>query len=54
MLQYTNSELINSESVKDVVTNTKSCKHIVVTNPSKINIDERKRKLYNREEQKSY
>ena len=53
-LHYSNRELIYFESVKDVVTNTKSCKHVVVTNLRKISRDQRKRNLYNREEQKSY
>ena len=53
-LNYTNSQLINFDSVKHIVTDTRSTPTITVTNPSKICRDKRKRKLYNREEQKSY
>ena len=52
-LNYTNSQLINFESVKDMVTESEE-KTITVTNPSKICRDKRKRKLYNREENKMY
>ena len=52
-LNYTNSQLINFESVKDMVTESEE-KTITVTNPNKICRDKRKRKLYNREEKKSY
>ena len=53
-LNYTNSQLINFDSVKDIVTAPQSSSHIAVTNPSKICRDKRKRKMYNREEQKVY
>ncbi|KAL4229096.1 hypothetical protein ACF0H5_012135 [Mactra antiquata] len=53
-LNYTNSQLINFESVKALVTEPNNSTNIVVTNPSKICRDKRKRKLYNREEKKSY
>ena len=53
-LNYTNSKLINFESVRHIVTDPEHCKNIVVTNPSKICRDKRKRKLYNTEENKSY
>ena len=53
-LNYTNSKLINFEAVKAIVTDSKSSSNIVVTNPCKICRDKRKRKLYNREEKKSY
>ena len=52
-LNYTNSRLINFESVKSIVTEAEE-KTITVTNPSKICRDKRKRKLYNREENKTY
>jgi hypothetical protein len=51
-LNYKKSQLINFESVKDIVTDPQSNTNIVVTNPSKICRDKRKRKLYNREEKK--
>lgn len=53
-LNYTNSQLINFENVKDIVTDPKSCSNITVTNTSKIRRDKRKRKLINREEKKTY
>ena len=53
-LNFKNSQLINFHSVKDIVTDPQSSSDIIVTNPSKICRDKRKRKLYNREEQKSY
>ncbi len=53
-LNFTNSRLINFASVRDIVTDPESCKNIVVTNPSKICRDKGKRKLVNREENKSY
>ena len=51
-LNYTNSQLINFESVKHIVTDPKSCPNITVTNPSKICRD--KRILINRKEEKTY
>ena len=51
---FTNSKLINFDSVKHIVTDSKSKPTITVTNPSKICRDKRKRKLYNKEEQKAY
>lgn len=51
-LHYTNSQLLNFESVKAIVTDPNSTQTITVTNPSKICRDKRKRKLYNREEKK--
>ena len=53
-LHFTDSNLINFGSVKEIVTNTADCKTIEVTNPNKICRDQRKRKLFNREESKSY
>lgn len=53
-LHYTNSQLINFETVKTLVTDPKSCANITVTNPNKICRDKRKRKLYNRKEMKNY
>ena len=52
-LNFTNSRLINFDSVKQIVTESEQ-KTITVTNPSKICRDKRKRKLYNREENKTY
>lgn len=43
-LNYTNSQLINFESVKTIVTNPKRCPNIVVTNPSKICRDKKRQK----------
>ena len=45
-LNYTNSQLINFNSVKHIVTDPKSGPNITVTNPSKICRDKRKRKIY--------
>ena len=53
-LNYTNSQLINFDGVKQIVTDPKSTPQITVTNPCKICRDKNKRKLYNREEHKSY
>ena len=53
-LNYTNSQLINFKSVKSIVTDPKSYPNITVTNPSKICREKRKRKLYNRQEEKTY
>jgi hypothetical protein len=53
-LNYSNSQLINFKSVKNIVTEPQKNSNIVITNPSKICRDKRKRKLYNREEKKSY
>jgi hypothetical protein len=39
--------------VKDIITEPQKNSNIVITNPSKICRDKRKRKLYNREEKKS-
>ena len=52
-LNFTNSRLINFDSVKEIGTESEQ-KTITVTNPSKICRDKRKRKLYNREENKTY
>ena len=52
-LHVTNSQLINFESVKRMVLDPLETT-ITVTNPQKICRDKRKRKLYNREEQKNY
>ena len=51
-LHFTNSHLINFEAVKAIVTEPSETTTITVTNPQKICMDKRKRKLYNREEQK--
>ncbi|XP_053382580.1 uncharacterized protein LOC128549597 [Mercenaria mercenaria] len=53
-LNYKNSQLINFESVKHIVTDPKGCPSITVTNPHKICRDKRKRKIVNREENKKY
>jgi hypothetical protein len=53
-LHYTNSQLINFESVKALVTDATSPQTITVENPGKICRDKLKRKIYNREEQKTY
>ena len=52
-LHFTNSKLINFESVKAMVLDP-SEENITVTNPQKRCRDKRKRKLYNREEEKNY
>ena len=54
LVNYKNTQLINFDSVKDIVTAPQSSSNISVTNPSKICRDKRKRKLYNRGEQKVY
>jgi hypothetical protein len=51
-LNYTNSQLINFGSVKNIVTDPQNNSNIVVTNPSKVCRDKRQVKLYNREEKK--
>ena len=51
-LHYTNSQLINFESLKALLLNDKQS--VTVTHPHKICRDKRKRKLYNREEKKTY
>ena len=51
-LNFENSQAINFQSVKDVIQNKTEC--IVTKNVSKICRDKRKRKLYNREEEKKY
>ncbi len=53
-LNFANSKLINFETVKHLVTDPKSRQTITVTNSKKICRDKRKRKLYNREEDKNY
>ena len=52
-LHVTNSQLINFESVKRMVLDPSETT-ITVTTPQKICRDKRKRKLYNREEEKNY
>ena len=52
-LNLKNSRLINFDVVKDMVLND-GTKKVTVTNPQKISRDSRKRKLYNREENKEY
>ena len=53
-LHFTNNQLINFESVKTLVIDPTELSTITVTNPQKICRDKRKRKLYNREEEKNY
>ncbi|MCG8048774.1 MAG: DNA polymerase [Candidatus Thiodiazotropha taylori] len=53
-LHFTNSQLISFQSVKSLVTQTTPVSTISVVNPNKICRDKRKRKLYNREEEKTY
>ena len=53
-LNYTNSQLIHLDAMETLLTKKKSQSSITVTNPHKICRDKRKRKLYNREESKSY
>jgi len=53
-LNYANSQLINFDSVKQIVTDPKSTPTITITNPNKICRDKNKRKLYNRVEEKTY
>jgi len=52
-LNFTNSRLVNFDAVKDLIVNNTG-KSITVTIPSKISRDSRKRKLYNRKEDKEY
>jgi hypothetical protein len=51
-LNFKNSQMINFQAIKDMVVNGKEGKTVV--NPCKISRDARKRKIYNREEQKNY
>ena len=53
-LNYTNSQLINFDSVKQIVADPKSGPNITITNPSKICREKRKRKIYIRKEEKTY
>ncbi len=53
-LHYTNSQLINFDTVKAIVTDPTSTQNITVTNPRKICREKRKRKLVNKKEEKSY
>ena len=53
-LNFTNSQLINFESVKTLLIDPSEKSTITVTNPHKICRDKGKRKLYNREEEKNY
>ena len=53
-LNFTNSQLINFESVKNLLIDPSEKSTITVTNPHKICRDKGKRKLYNREEEKNY
>ena len=53
-LNFTNSQLINFESVKTLLIDPFEKSTITVTNPHKICRDKGKRKLYNREEEKNY
>ena len=53
-LNYINSQLINFESVKHIVTDPKSCPNVTVTNPSKICRDKRKIILISRKEEKTH
>ena len=53
-LNYKNSQMINFESVKAIVTDPKVQSTITITNPNKICRDKRKIKLYSREENKNY
>ena len=53
-LNFTNSQLINFESVKTLLIDPSEKSTITVTNPHKICCDKGKRKLYNREEEKNY
>ncbi|MET0103898.1 MAG: DNA polymerase, partial [Sedimenticola sp.] len=52
-LNFTNSQLINLETMDNLLTDPQHTA-IAITNPHKICRDKRKRKLYNREEQKTY
>ena len=53
-LNFTNSQLINFESVKTLLIDPSEKSTITVTNLHKICGDKGKRKLYNREEEKNY
>ncbi|OOY49400.1 hypothetical protein BOV97_12840 [Solemya velum gill symbiont] len=52
-LNFINSQIINFQTVKDIVT-TEEAGHVTTVNPRKICRDKLKRKLYNREEEKKY
>jgi len=53
-LNFTNSKLINFDATRGIVTNPGLRQHVTLANPSKISREKRKRKLYNREEEKKY
>ena len=53
-LNFTNSQLINFESVKTLLIDPSEKSTITVTNPHKICRDKGKRKMYNREDEKNY
>ncbi|XP_052814068.1 uncharacterized protein LOC128241135 [Mya arenaria] len=53
-LHFTNSQMINFDSVKQIVTCPEALSAVTVVNPRKICRDKRKRKLYNRKEDKTY
>jgi len=52
-LNYTNSQLINFDAIKAIVTGSTQ-QHVTLTNPSKISREKRKRILYNQIENKKY
>ena len=53
-LNYTNSQLINFQAIKDIVTGPNPAAKIVTSNPSKITRNKRRRLIYNRPEDKTY
>jgi hypothetical protein len=52
-LNFRNSQIVNLESMKEIVTTTEATSRTIL-NPHKICRDKRKRKLYNRAEEKIY
>lgn len=53
-LNHTNSQLINFDAVKELVTGPDPSRSISLVNPSKITRDKQKRLLFNRPEIKQY
>ena len=53
-LNFANNRLINFAAVKELIIGESERNEITITNPSKICRDARKRKLYNRREEKRY
>ncbi|XP_041361018.1 uncharacterized protein LOC121377177 [Gigantopelta aegis] len=53
-LNYANAQLINFEAIREIVLSPTRDATLTVTNPSKISREKRKRKIYNKVEEKRY